>query len=365
LRVVVPVQTNDIHAKTVRRALHAKGHEAVLLHGSDYPTRREASIFVSNVGGVQWNLSEPALSLANEKFDVVWCRRLAPPVLPRTMHPGDEQIARRECRAFNRGFWDLVAPTALWINPIAGRERAASKPLQISEAIQSGLTVPHTLFSNDPREIRKFISQNPGETIYKAFYPAQWKMEEGAALLFTNEIGLNDLPDDEMLRLSPGIFQKKIDKDHELRVTFMGDYACSAKLLSQQHSEAKLDWRAAGKEIEAIPSELPGEIYEACRRLMSKLGIVFGCFDFVVTPQGEHVFLEVNEMGQFLWLEEINPDLLLLEGFCQFLIQGGLDRSWRAAGQVAHFKNFAEDSSDESASEHLHEPTPDYVLVSD
>jgi hypothetical protein len=32
------------------------------------------------------------------------------------------------------------------------------------------------------------------------------------------------------------------------------------------------------------------------------LGLAFGCIDLIVTPEGEHIFLEVNEMGQFLWV---------------------------------------------------------------
>ena len=55
---------------------------------------------------------------------------------------------------------------------------------------------------------------------------------------------------------------------------------------------------------------------------MDRLGLVFGCLDLVVTPEGEHVFLEVNEMGQFLWLEEYNPALLTLDLFCELLVHG-------------------------------------------
>jgi glutathione synthase/RimK-type ligase-like ATP-grasp enzyme len=29
----------------------------------------------------------------------------------------------------------------------------------------------------------------------------------------------------------------------------------------------------------------------------------FGCFDFIVTPEGEYVFLECNPNGQWLWIE--------------------------------------------------------------
>jgi glutathione synthase/RimK-type ligase-like ATP-grasp enzyme len=281
------------------------------------------------------------------------------------MHPGDRVVARRECAAFNKGFWGLIAADALWVNPIAGRDRANAKAIQLQEAIRSGLTIPDTLFSNDPGQIRKFLSLYPGEAIYKGFNPIRWSTEDGTALLYTNKIGLADLPDDEVLMLTPGIFQREVEKAYELRITFMGDYACSAKLLSQQHPVARLDWRSGGTEIEAVPDELPDDLYEACRLLMRRLGIVFGCLDIVITPQGERIFLEVNEMGQFLWLEESNPDFLLLEAFCQFLIQGGLARDWRPSRTIVHFGDFADNFPEEQDTETLHVSTPDYFAVSD
>jgi D-alanine-D-alanine ligase-like ATP-grasp enzyme len=38
--------------------------------------------------------------------------------------------------------------------------------------------------------------------------------------------------------------------------------------------------------------------------MMEDFHIVFGAFDFIVTPDDEWVFLEVNPNGQWLWLEE-------------------------------------------------------------
>jgi hypothetical protein len=54
---------------------------------------------------------------------------------------------------------------------------------------------------------------------------------------------------------------------------------------------------------------------------MDYLGLVFGCLDFIVTPAGDYVFLEINEMGQFLFLER-RTELPLLESFTQFLLAG-------------------------------------------
>jgi len=40
------------------------------------------------------------------------------------------------------------------------------------------------------------------------------------------------------------------------------------------------------------------------RVLMTGLGLVFGALDFIVTPEGEQVFLEVNPSGEWGMLEK-------------------------------------------------------------
>ena len=69
--------------------------------------------------------------------------------------------------------------------------------------------------------------------------------------------------------------------------------------------------------------------------LMRMLGLAFGCIDLIVTPQGEYVFLEVNEMGQFLWVEQREPACPLLRAFATMLIEGRLNRSSLLAGSEA------------------------------
>src|SRR5690606_39269069 len=107
------------------------------------------------------------------------------------------------------------------------------------------------------------------------------------------------LPSDPVLQATPAIYQQKIDKAYELRVTFMGNHVQAVKLNSQANPHAKIDWRAVpGFDIEMSDYQLPDHIDRKCRMLMEKLGIKFGCFDFIVTPEQEYYFLEVNEQGQ-------------------------------------------------------------------
>ena len=48
---------------------------------------------------------------------------------------------------------------------------------------------------------------------------------------------------------------------------------------------------------------LPVAEVRRCRALVRRLGLRFGAIDMVQTPSGEHVFLEINPNGQWLWIE--------------------------------------------------------------
>jgi len=341
-RILIPTYLRDIHATMVAAALREKGHEVTLWHGTDFPSRQSATIFLSKEDKLQWKVTGPGIDLSSkERFDVVWYRRpIVEPVLPDSLHPGDRVICRRECLSLTRGLWQLIGLGAFWVNPLASQQRANSKIVQLEEALAVGLDVPPTLLTNDPEEIRRFLRRYSGEAIYKAFNPAQWVRGEEIGLVFTSEVTVEDLPDDDVLRLCPGIFQRRVLKAYELRLTYMGDFCVAAKLRSQENPAGQLDWKGAFGDLRVEPTTLVPEVDRRCRQLLRRLGIVFGCLDLIVTPDGEYVFVEVNEMGQFLWLEELNPAIQMLEPFCEFLAQKRLDFSWHPTHADLRFADF-------------------------
>jgi hypothetical protein len=55
---------------------------------------------------------------------------------------------------------------------------------------------------------------------------------------------------------------------------------------------------------------------------MNELGLVFGCMDVIEAADGSGpVFLEVNEMGQWLYVESYLPAFPMLATFCELLIE--------------------------------------------
>ncbi len=345
-RILVLTYLGDVHAMAIGLALQRKGHEAILWFGSDFPTRQQASVSISPGDGLSWEVSGPELELADTRFDVVWKRRPTVSVLPEEvpLTSGDRYIAKRACDAFIRGLWQLIGTGAFWVNPRNSRSRSTVKPLQLIEAARAGLKVPPTLCSNDPDRIRDFLAGNEA-VIYKPLLAASFRNEDGLATVYTTDVTCDDLPDDDILQLSSGIFQKKIEKTYELRVNYMGDCSLNAKLFSQNDPVSRTDWRMAHTSLKVEKAApLPEAVDLACRQLMKRLGIVFGCFDFIVTPEGEFVFLEINEMGQFLWLEDRESDIMILDAFCEFLIHGRVDFEWQPTSRSLHFHDFKDEA---------------------
>jgi hypothetical protein len=47
----------------------------------------------------------------------------------------------------------------------------------------------------------------------------------------------------------------------------------------------------------------PVAVVTAVRLLMAEFGLVYGALDFVITPSGEWVLLEINPTGQYGFVE--------------------------------------------------------------
>lgn len=321
VNILIPTQPDDTHAIYIKLALNKKGHQATLWYTADFPTKQTQSFELRN-NDLKWNGSGNDLLINNTEFDLVWHRRPQKPVVTDSLYPEDLENAEKEAITFYQTWWQIIAPNAKWVNPVNSSKLAMSKLFQLKVASQLGLNTPHTLISNNPTKIKEFISQFEKDgVIYKTLSPMFWFNDNEVRLTYTKCINIDDLPSDSVLQNTPGIFQKRIKKAYELRITYFGDSSIAVKLRSQEHPKGKMDWRyIPTRELIVEEYTLPISINQFCKKFMNKLGLVFGCFDFIVTPENEYYFLEINEQGQFLWIEDINPNIKMLDKFTNFLI---------------------------------------------
>ncbi|CEK12218.1 hypothetical protein [Legionella hackeliae] len=333
MKVLIPTEPDDGHAVLVKIALEKMGHQVRLLFTADQPTKQKNSVFITGEN-YQWKNADNYQLIMDNDYDVVWWRRARKPYLPKDfIHPKDYKFAVRENILFYESLTYNMAPDAWWINTKDASIRVNSKLLQLKIAAECGMNIPITLCSNNPKDIRQFLLKyDTGGVIYKPLCANFWFEEEQIRMSYTTKIKFLDLPGNKSLQLVPGIFQKEVRKKYELRITCFGDYIVAAKLNSQIHPDGQVDWRAIPDGEMAIePYSLPSELEQKIRLFMQKLGIVFGSFDFIVTPENEYIFLEVNEQGQFLWIEEYNSEFKMLDIFVNFLINKSQKFVWDSA----------------------------------
>ena len=80
----------------------------------------------------------------------------------------------------------------------------------------------------------------------------------------------------------------------------------AAEIHSQATHRTRCDWRRY--DLGVTPHyrhTLPREIAERCARLAAESGLVYGTIDLILTPDDRYVFLELNAVGEYSWIEEL------------------------------------------------------------
>jgi len=343
MHVLIVSLKGDPHALSVAIALRMRGHHVVLWAGPASIGNFSASAALSR-HEFSWTID--GRSYDSDFFDLIWWRRTPGYAMPDYIHPDDRAFVEGENRDFFRGMWGIATPTTRWLHSPEVSARAENKFSQLSCALQVGLPFPETLISNDCSEIYNFIDEMHAKSekvIYKSFGPAGWKHGDGLKIKYTNTVDREILRNERMVRAVPGIYQRRLSKMFEVRSTFFGETEASIKIDSQRHAAGAEDWRATISPVGLVSRmELPGATKIMCLEMMSKLDIKVACFDFVVDEEGVYNFLELNQQGQFLWIEELVPEMLMLEWFVDFLeeeFDGGIEMNSRVGVDFASISN--------------------------
>ena len=237
---------------------------------------------------------------SSDDIESVWYRASRARGVPDSLNTEEREFATREADAVLNS---LAAVTHWnWINDPRCDREAARKPGQLAIAQRLGLRIPRTVITNDPKTVKEFREQCAGMTVYKSLSPAM-NLAPGR-MLYTSPLTEETLSRIDLIQDSPGIFQELVPKDYEVRLTVVGESMFAARILSQQSERAKLDWRIAPYDLKHEEIQLPGDVREKVCAFMAECGLVYSCLDFVVTPEGQYVFLESNPRGQYLWIEE-------------------------------------------------------------
>ena len=118
----------------------------------------------------------------------------------------------------------------------------------------------------------------------------------------TAAVQRDDLALVDAVRYAPVIFQRFVHADLDLRVTVIEDEIFAAAVHSQP--EYRTDYRLGLGSASVTTYQLPHAVATRLLELMKAFDLRFGAIDLRVTPDGDHVFLEVNPAGEYLFISE-------------------------------------------------------------
>jgi glutathione synthase/RimK-type ligase-like ATP-grasp enzyme len=272
---------------------------------------------------IRYTPSKPALRIDGRwyepaAFSHVWYRR------PEKLRddrfgesPEGQYVLSEWAEAFEGFFAHVERPR--WMNYPAFNAVASHKLEQLSVAAKIGFTVPDTLVTQEPDELRAFYERHAGAIVVKPMATAyvSREPEENDSLIYTNRVGREQLSNLDDLTHCPTLFQQLVSKECDVRITVVDARVRAVRLLASEDGVQRCDIRRNNmNDVRYEVITLPPEVETNVQALMQHYGLRFGAIDMVVTQQGTWYFLEINPNGQWAWL-----DLCAKQNIAEFFVE--------------------------------------------
>ncbi|ARX85612.1 hypothetical protein SMD44_05076 [Streptomyces alboflavus] len=303
MTVLILTDATDVTAGRVAAELAVRGVPVVRLDPADFPTRLAMSAQITT--GATWcgaltDLAEGRTAVDLTAVSAVYYRRPTQFRLPEGMNRAEQAFAYGEAR---RGFGGVLGAldSALWVNDRVAAAHAEYKPLQLATASRVGLTVPHTLITSEPDRAHQWAKQQDGPIIYKPLSGIWHADDDRVRVIYTNSVDDLDTLLDPSLGHTAHLFQQQVPKDHEARAIVVGQQVFTVAI-DAATDRGRGDWRSDYDHLSYRLITLPEDVTAKLVALHRELGLVFGAVDLIHRPDGQWVFLETNQSGQWDWL---------------------------------------------------------------
>lgn len=316
--LVVTNRFDDAHADEFFRVMRDRNDSSAIRLNTDNFIANSEVCF----DGVHFNikLKDSGINFSSDDISVVWYRRpIDVEPLQSTTDFGLRDFAANQASAFLRSLYFSIQSTATWINPLEALHSSRHKLAQLKLAVACGFLTPKTLATNSSALAGKFFDTNDSVCVKSLDEP---NFTDGGKLrpLLTSKVSKSFFDaNQESVSACPTFFQELVPKSADIRVIVFGQDIYAFLIASQNHPSAVIDFRGAAPfmlrhEVHTLPPLLE----ERIRYFMRCQGLVFGALDFVLTPEGDYIFIENNPNGQWLWLER-ETQFPLMDLFIKFV----------------------------------------------
>ncbi len=329
-RILIITNSSDLHADLVIDRLHSRGTEPFRLNLDEFPARYALDLGFSHG---QWSGTLGHAGSGNplpiDRIGAVWTRKTADFLLPEGLVAQEVAFARQEAEQILSGL--LHSLDCYWMSHPSAVRRALWKCEQLKRAARHGFRVPRSAVTSNPDSVLG-LRKDLGKIVFKALSSPHLGAEKvdrsdlSATGLATTII---DAEHDGLLdsvNEFPCFFQEYIPKSYELRVTVVDTRVFAAKIHSQEFERTRVDYRDFEVPVRYEATTLPEKIEGMCIDFVRSYGLNYGAIDLIVSNDDEYYFLENNPVGQFLFIEQLAPDLQLTSAVADRLLDAA--SSW-------------------------------------
>lgn len=263
------------------------------LNSEDLP---DLTVAFSSLGGsTSRTIISSHKQVSLDSISSVWYRRI--------IAPRPSSLPAREFRSFEVSEMRHLAEglvgggQARWVNPLGTTEFAERKILQLRFARECGLDIPNTIATNDPDALREFAATHDA-VICKPLSTGLVAIDGDIYAIHTEMLDREAI--DSYEGRAATLLQERI-VGRDIRITVIGDRVFPVEITTPPG--ASVDWRKVHGQVSYATCHLPAGVGTGIMKLMGRMGLVYGAFDFMRTEEGMWYFLEVNPVGEWAWLD--------------------------------------------------------------
>ncbi|WP_432942822.1 ATP-grasp ribosomal peptide maturase [Kribbella sp. CA-253562] len=236
------------------------------------------------------------------------------PSLPRfeELSPQDALFSKDQVR-FGLGGVLAALPGCRQVNHPRRQMAAEYKPAQLAAASELGFAVPPTVVTNRLDDARQFVEEQ-GVAVYKPLWSSDYQEGEEARTIWVRAVSASEL--DESLATTPHLFQARVDKAADVRVTVVGRTVFCVRIDSPL-----TDWRENYDLIQRYSVvEPPVGLADLLTKYLERFGLAYGCFDFGIDAlDGTWWWYECNPAGEWGWMAS-ETGLPIASAFADLLV---------------------------------------------
>lgn len=294
---------DDDSIPAVEAHLRADGVPVRMLDSTRYPL--SVDLWASEEQGVGvLRTAEGELDPAGLRS--VWIRHTQVAADQRERIHEDYQGAVATQSALVLAAWLTVLP-CFQLDPLPVLNAAPDGLGQLQLARACGLEVPRSLIGNDVQKAAEFLDACKNGAIIKFFASSASKVLINGEYRYlpTQRVTPELRQNLARLALCPMVLQEEVPKYRELRITVVGRKVFAAAVDPRGSKLGEVDWRQDKELVKTfVPWDLDPKVETSLLKMMDRMGMNFGTCDIIVTPEGRHVFLEINTISFFDFIED-------------------------------------------------------------